>query len=162
MHTRIFECNEELNKRISDLKKSGKKIVFTNGVFDLIHRGHIEYLTQAKNFGDILIVGMNSDSSVRKIKGDKRPVIKQTDRAIVLSNLKPVDYVVIFDEETPLELIKKVVPDILIKGADWNEDEIVGADFIKQNGGSVHRIKYVENCSSTNIIDTVIKKFCND
>lgn len=145
---------------INELKASGKKIVFTNGVFDIIHRGHVEYLAEAKSLGDVLVVGLNSDSSVKMIKGDKRPIVSQQNRAFVLSNLKPVDYVLLFNEDNPHNLIKTVVPDILVKGADWDEDKIIGADIVKSNGGEVKRIKFVENNSSTNIIDTIVKLYC--
>ncbi len=154
----IFKANDDLSF-INELKAQNKKIVFTNGVFDIIHRGHVEYLSEAKSLGDILIVGMNSDSSVKMIKGDKRPIVSEAERAYVLSNLKPVDYVIIFDEDNPYELIKTIIPDILVKGADWSEDKIIGADIVKQNGGEVKRIKFVENNSSTNIIDRIIQLY---
>lgn len=154
----IFKSSDNLDF-INELKASGKKIVFTNGVFDIIHRGHVEYLSEAKSLGDILVVGMNSDSSVKKIKGDKRPIVNADNRAFVLGNLKPVDYVIIFDEDNPLNLISKVIPGILVKGADWSEDKIIGSDIIKQNGGEVKRIKFVENNSSTNIIDKIIQLY---
>ncbi len=154
----IYSVSDELNF-VNELKAQNKKIVFTNGVFDIIHRGHIEYLTQAKSLGDILIVGLNSDSSVKMIKGDKRPIVSEDNRAYVLANLKPVDYVVIFKEDTPYYTIKKILPDILVKGADWAEDKIVGSDIVKQNGGEIKRIKFVENNSSTNIIDKVIQLY---
>jgi rfaE bifunctional protein nucleotidyltransferase chain/domain len=144
---------------VNELKAQGKKIVFTNGVFDIIHRGHVEYLTEAKSLGDILIVGLNSDSSVKMIKGDKRPVVTEENRAYVLANLKPVDYVIIFSEDTPYNTIKKVMPDILVKGADWSEDKIIGSDIVKQSGGEIKRIKFVENNSSTNIIERIIQLY---
>ena len=155
----IFNAADELGF-IKELKSRNKKIVFTNGVFDIIHRGHIEYLTEAKKCGDILIVGLNSDSSVKKIKGDKRPIVQQDNRAVVLANLKPVDYVIIFDEETPYELIKKIIPDYLVKGADWAEDKIVGSDIVKGSGGEIKRIRFVENNSSTNIIEKITELYC--
>jgi len=158
MVNRIF--NSDNLSFINELKAQGRKIVFTNGVFDIIHRGHVEYLAEAKSLGDVLIVGLNSDSSVKQIKGDKRPVVGQENRAFVLMNLKPVDYVVIFNEDNPLNLIKAIVPDILVKGADWNEDKIIGADVVKANGGEVKRIKFVENSSSTDIIDRIIELYC--
>jgi rfaE bifunctional protein nucleotidyltransferase chain/domain len=128
-------------------------------VFDIIHRGHVEYLTEAKSLGDVLIVGVNSDSSVKMIKGDKRPVVSEENRAYVLANLKPVDYVIIFNEDTPYELIKTIVPDILVKGADWSEDKIIGSDIVKQKGGEVKQIKFVENNSYTNIIEKIIQLY---
>src|SRR5512139_1885498 len=123
------------------LKASNKKVVFTNGVFDLIHAGHVDYLSKAKALGDILVVGLNSDDSVKRIKGDKRPILKQDERAFVLSNLKPVDYVIFFDEDTPEKLISEIIPDILVKGADWSVDKIVGKDLVEKNGGKVMNIE---------------------
>src|SRR4030095_1175149 len=111
----IFYDYNEIGKIVKELKSKWKKVVFTNGVFDIIHRGHVEYLTESKSLGDILIVGLNSDSSVKMIKGDNRPIVSQENRAYVLANLKPVDFVVIFNEDNPLNLIKKVLPDILVK-----------------------------------------------
>lgn len=157
---RVFTSGEDLSVLIKDLKDKGKKIVFTNGVFDIIHRGHIEYLLSAKDLGDVLVVGLNSDKSVKIIKGEKRPVVQQDNRAFVLSNLQPVDYVVIFDEDTPYNLIKKIKPDVLVKGADWQEDKIVGADIVKSNGGDVKTIDFVENNSSTGIIERIIQLYC--
>jgi len=157
---RVFTSGEDHSVLIKDLKDKGKKIVFTNGVFDIIHRGHIEYLLSAKDLGDVLVVGLNSDKSVKIIKGEKRPVVQQDNRAFVLSNLQPVDYVVIFDEDTPYNLIKKIKPDVLVKGADWQEDKIVGADIVKSNGGDVKTIDFVENSSSTGIIERIIQLYC--
>lgn len=154
----IFKAGDNLDF-VNELKAQGKRIVFTNGVFDIIHRGHVEYLIEAKNLGDILIVGLNSDSSVKMIKGDKRPIVAEENRAFVLANLKPVDYVVIFSEDTPYNTIKRIVPDILVKGADWDEDKIVGSDIVKQSGGVIKRITFVENNSSTNIIEKIIQLY---
>ncbi|MDF1610728.1 MAG: D-glycero-beta-D-manno-heptose 1-phosphate adenylyltransferase [Stygiobacter sp.] len=149
----------ELIKVRNELKKQNKKVVFTNGVFDILHAGHVDYLIKAKKLGDVLIVAVNSDSSVKKIKGDLRPVVPQNERAFIISQLKPVDYVTIFDEETPYEVIKKLIPDVLVKGADWSKDKIVGADIVESNGGKVETIKFVNNTSTTNIIKTVLEKF---
>lgn len=154
----IFRSTDDLSF-IDKLKAISNKIVFTNGVFDIIHRGHAEYLSEAKLLGDILIVGLNSDSSVRNIKGDKRPIVDEKSRAYVLSKLKPVDYVIIFDENTPYNLINIIKPDILVKGADWSEDKIIGADIVKENGGEIKLIKFVENNSSTNIINRIIQLY---
>jgi rfaE bifunctional protein nucleotidyltransferase chain/domain len=142
-------------------KKENKKVVFTNGVFDIIHSGHVDYLIKAKTLGDVLIVGLNSDDSVRRVKGEKRPLISQTDRAFILSNLKPVDYVVIFEEDTPLEIIKAIVPDILVKGADWSPDKIVGSDIVLNNGGEVKNISFVNEQSTSRIIDTILTRYTN-
>jgi rfaE bifunctional protein nucleotidyltransferase chain/domain len=142
-------------------KEEKKKVVFTNGVFDVIHSGHIDYLIKAKKLGDILIVGLNSDSSVKKIKGEKRPIINQAERAFVLSNLKPVDYVVLFEEETPLNLIKAIVPDVLVKGSDWSLDKIVGSDVVLNNGGEVKNISFVNDQSTSRIIDLILSRYSN-
>lgn len=146
---------------IEKFKEEKKKVVFTNGVFDIIHSGHIDYLIKAKELGDILIVGLNSDSSVKRIKGEKRPIINQTDRAFVLSNLKPVDYVVIFEEDTPLEIIKAIVPDVLVKGADWSLDKIVGSDIVLSNGGEVKNISFVNDQSTSRIVDLILSRYSN-
>ena len=143
------------------LKDENKKVVFTNGVFDIIHSGHIDYLIKAKALGDVLIVGLNSDSSVKRIKGEKRPLINQTERAYVLSNLKPVDYVVLFEEDTPLELIKALVPDVLVKGADWSLDKIVGSNVVLSNGGEVKNIAFVNDQSTSGIVDLILSRYSN-
>jgi rfaE bifunctional protein nucleotidyltransferase chain/domain len=135
-----------------NLRRKKKKIVFTNGVFDILHFGHIDYLTKAKIFGDILIIGLNTDLSVKKFKGKDRPIQNQKDRARILDALKPVDYVVLFSEETPDRLIKLVRPDVLVKGADYKTAEIVGAEFVKSHGGAVRRIKLAKGRSTTNLI----------
>jgi rfaE bifunctional protein nucleotidyltransferase chain/domain len=146
---------------IEKFKEEKKKVVFTNGVFDIIHSGHIDYLIKAKELGDILIVGLNSDTSVKRIKGEKRPIINQTDRAFVLSNLKPVDYVVLFEEDTPLEVIKAIVPDVLVKGADWSLDKIVGSDVVLNNGGEVKNISFVNDQSTSRIVDLILSRYSN-
>jgi rfaE bifunctional protein nucleotidyltransferase chain/domain len=140
-------------------KKEDKKVVFTNGCFDLLHRGHIEYLKKAKRLGDILIVGLNSDSSVRKIKGQGRPIQKQADRAAILASLYFVNYVCIFSELTPLKLISALIPDILVKGGDWKVKDIVGKEIVESHGGKVLSIKMVKGKSTRNIIQTILKRF---
>lgn len=144
-------------KEYLSIRNSIKDLVFTNGCFDIIHRGHIEYLNQAKAIGKSLLIGLNSDASVRKLKGVGRPINKESDRAYVLSNLKCVDAVVIFDEDTPYNLIKAVKPDFLVKGGDWKEDQIVGSDVVKSYGGKVFSLKYVDSYSTTNIIEKIKK-----
>ncbi|MBI3755413.1 MAG: D-glycero-beta-D-manno-heptose 1-phosphate adenylyltransferase [Deltaproteobacteria bacterium] len=148
---------QKLKKYIGIVRKRGKTIVFTNGCFDIIHAGHVRYLNKAKSLGDILVIGLNSDSSVRKIKGEKRPIVPQRERAEVLSGLEAVDYVVLFNEPTPIKLIKTVLPDILVKGADWASHEIVGADIVKAAGGKIKRVKLVEGRSTTNIIKKILE-----
>jgi len=143
-------------------KKEKKRIVFTNGCFDILHRGHITYLEKAKKLGDILIVGLNSDRSVKMIKGANRPLVPEDDRAFVLSALACVDYVYIFDQKTPAELIKKIIPDVLVKGGDWAKENIVGKDIVEQSGGKVYTIPEVEGKSTRNIIQTIIQKYCKE
>jgi rfaE bifunctional protein nucleotidyltransferase chain/domain len=138
-------------------RAAGKRIVFTNGCFDIIHPGHIYLLKKAKSFGDVLVVGLNSDSSVKSIKKG-RPINSYRFRAEVLDSLKFVDFVCGFSERTPLALIKKVKPDVLVKGGDWKESEVVGADFVKSRGGSVRIITYKKGYSTTGIIKKIIKK----
>lgn len=140
---------------IEEKRKEGKKIVFTNGCFDIIHAGHVDYLEKAKSLGDFLVVGLNSDESVRKLKGEGRPVNPQEERKKVLSALKPVDLVIIFDEDTPERLIKEIKPDVLVKGGDWKIENIVGADFVRSYGGEVYTIDFVYNTSTTKIINKV-------
>lgn len=139
------------------LKQTGKKVVFTNGCFDILHRGHVEYLTRAKALGDVLVVGVNKDESVRRLKGPTRPVVDQDDRAAVLAALAAVDYVSLFEEDTPLELIRAVIPDVLVKGADWPKDAIVGSDVVEAAGGTVQTIEFLPNRSTSSIIDRIIR-----
>ena len=150
---------KELKAIRQKLKAGNKKVVFTNGVFDIIHSGHIDYLVKAKALGDVLIVGLNTDKSVKKIKGDKRPILKQDERSFILANLKPVDYVILFDEDTPANLIKELVPDILVKGGDWTVDKIVGNDIVIKNGGEVKSIEFVNPQSTSKIIDIILKRY---
>jgi len=150
---------EELLSIRKQLKEKNKKVVFTNGCFDIIHAGHVDYLSKAKTLGDVLIIGMNSDSSMKRIKGDKRPIVPQEERAFILANFKAVDYVTIFEEDTPYEILKKLVPDILVKGADWSKEDIVGKDIVEAAGGKVETIEFVNFQSTTNIIKTIIERF---
>ena len=130
-----------------------QKIVFTNGCFDVLHFGHVYYLQQARQLGDLLVVGLNSDASVKRLKGDSRPINGEKERAFVLAALSFVDYVVLFEEDTPGNLIKAVRPDVLVKGGDYALDQIVGADFVRENGGTVTTIPFVEGFSSSQIIE---------
>ncbi|MCH7963450.1 MAG: D-glycero-beta-D-manno-heptose 1-phosphate adenylyltransferase [Bacteroidetes bacterium] len=141
------------------LKDKNKKVVFTNGCFDLIHAGHIDYLSKAKAFGDVLIIGLNSDASVKRIKGSERPILKETERGFIISNLKPVDYVVLFDEDTPKLLIEELLPDILVKGADWEIENIVGKDVVLAKGGEVKTIEFVNDQSTSKIIKIIVDRF---
>ena len=144
--------SEELKRHVAIWRFLNQTTVFTNGVFDLVHRGHVEYLAQAKDLGNILILGLNTDNSVRRIKGNGRPVMDEQSRALVLASLHFVDAVTLFDEDTPYELIRLVQPDVLVKGGDYTEDTIVGADIVKARGGKVVTIDLVPGFSTTGII----------
>ena len=150
---------KELVKIISGLKAKGKKIVFTNGCFDLLHYGHVKYLEDAKKKGDVLVVGINSDASVKRIKGNKRPIVGEKDRQRTIAGLESVDYVLCFKQDTPLEMIKLLKPDILVKGADWKKERITGADYILRYGGRVSSVKLVKNRSTTNLIKKIASTF---
>jgi rfaE bifunctional protein nucleotidyltransferase chain/domain len=151
----IVVSRAELTQIREKLKREGKKVVFTNGCFDIVHRGHVDYLTKAKALGDVLLVGMNTDASVKRLKGPTRPVVCQDDRAFVLSAFRAVDYVCLFEEDTPQELIRAVVPDVLVKGSDWAVDSIVGKDIVEAAGGTVQTIEFVPNRSTTDIIKKI-------
>ena len=145
-----------LIQKISDAQAKGKKIVFTNGCFDVLHKGHAHLLRQAETFGDVLVVALNSDDSVRRLKGKDRPINNLQDRAEMLSHLSPVDWVVEFEQDTPLELIKKIKPDVIVKGGDYAVDEIVGAEFVTRRGGEVKVVPFVEGYSTSNIISSIV------
>lgn len=148
-----------LQKIIPRLKAQGKKIVFTNGCFDILHYGHVQYLEKAKRKGDILIAALNSDRSVKRIKGNSRPIVAEYDRLRVLSALGSVDYAILFKETTPLKTIEAIKPDILIKGGDWQKNKIVGADFVTSYGGKIIAIKLAKGRSTTNLIKKIVEKF---
>jgi len=150
----------EMREERAKLRRNGRRLVFTNGVFDIIHRGHCEYLRDARNHGDALVVGLNSDTSVRRLKGEKKPIVPEEDRAAVLCALQAVDYVVIFGEDTPAALISELLPDVLIKGGDYALDDIVGRADVEAAGGTVLTIPLTEGRSSTNIISTIIERYC--
>ena len=149
----------ELQKIRTSLRQQNKKVVFTNGCFDLIHRGHVEYLSKAKSLGDVLFVGLNSDDSVHRMKGNNRPIIPLEDRAVVVAHLSPVDYVCVFDDDTPLELISALIPDVLVKGADWEINHIVGRDIVEKAGGRVVTIEFLPNRSTSGIIKQILERF---
>lgn len=136
-------------------KNKGKKIVFTNGCFDILHRGHVTYLNQAKSLGDLLVMGVNSDASVKRLKGPERPINQEQDRKFVLENLKAVDFVEIFTDDTPLELIKTIRPSVLVKGGDWTIDKIVGGKEVISWGGEVFSLSFVDGYSTTGIIQKI-------
>jgi len=151
--------HEEIAREAGRLKKAGKRIDFTNGCFDILHAGHVRYLAAARAEGDILVVGLNSDKSVKLIKDGKRPIVTQTQRAEVISALSSVDFVILFDEPDPLKLIQDVRPDVLVKGGDWAEKDIIGADFVKANGGKVVRVSVVPDMSTSLIIKRIVELY---
>jgi len=150
---------EDLRRIIEDLKAKGKRIVFTNGCFDLLHLGHIRYLEKAKSLGDILVVGVNSDRSVQSLKGPERPILPEEERAEILSGLECVDYITLFDELTPLELISSLEPHILVKGGDWAKETTVGREVVERSGGEVVILPFLEGSSTSNLIETILKHY---
>jgi D-beta-D-heptose 7-phosphate kinase/D-beta-D-heptose 1-phosphate adenosyltransferase len=149
---------KKLRGIVEDLKAKGKRVVFTNGCFDLLHVGHVRYLEQAKALGDILIVGINGDHSVRGLKGPLRPILPVEDRAEILSGLGCIDYITVFDEPTPLELITLLKPHVLVKGGDWTKDEVVGREVVESLGGKMVLFPFVEGSSTSNLIEAILKR----
>jgi rfaE bifunctional protein nucleotidyltransferase chain/domain len=158
MQTKV-KTVEELRPLLAILRATGKKIVFTNGCFDLIHTGHTRYLAIARSFGDILVVAVNSDASVCTIKGEKRPINSQQERAEALAALESVDFVTIFSEPDPYKVISALQPDVLVKGGDWPVEKIIGRDVVEARGGKVVNVPFVEGQSTTGIIDRILKKY---
>ena len=157
---KIISNIRRLKSLLNKLKNENKKIVFTNGCFDIIHSGHIYYLKEAKTFGDILVVALNSDNSIKRIKGKNRPIISEKNRLIIMESLYFVDYVTIFNEDTPYNLIKEITPNILVKGGDWEINKIVGKDIVEKNGGKVINIPYQKGISTTEIINRIKSIYC--
>jgi rfaE bifunctional protein nucleotidyltransferase chain/domain len=153
--TKLFPA-AVLAECLASFRSEGKRIVFTNGCFDLLHPGHIYILTQAKALGDVLVVAINSDASVKRLKGERRPILSQEERAVMLSALAMVDYVTIFAEDTPLEVIRLLLPDVLVKGGDWGADAVVGREVVEANGGEVVLIPYQAGFSTTDIIERIV------
>ena len=145
--------SKNLSAAIKFYKSKNLKIVFTNGCFDLLHIGHVRYLSEASSHGQILIVGINTDSSVQRLKGPTRPIQNENDRSEILASLKSVSHTILFNEETPLDLIQNIKPDVLVKGGDWKISEIVGSDFVLKNGGKVLTLQFVTGKSTTKIIE---------
>ncbi len=143
--------------KLREFKKNhpDKKVVFTNGCFDILHRGHVAYLNEAKSQGDFLILGLNSDASVKRLKGSERPINSEADRKFVIENLKAIDLVVIFEEDTPYNLIKEAMPDMLVKGGDWSVDQIVGSDIVLAAGGEVKSLNFIDGFSTTGTISKI-------
>jgi rfaE bifunctional protein nucleotidyltransferase chain/domain len=152
-----YKSVDELSAMSAQARKAGRVVVFTNGCFDLVHRGHIHLLRQAKALGDILIVGLNSDVSVKTIKGPDRPIMPEADRIELIAALEMVDYVVVYSEPDPYHIIAAIKPNVLVKGGDWSADEIVGADVVEQNGGRVAVVPYLPEFSTTQIIERIRK-----
>lgn len=145
--------NKSLDEKLSHWRVEGKTIVFSNGCFDILHRGHVEYLSKAADLGDILIIGLNTDASVRRLKGPSRPVNDEKARAVVLAALEFVDAIMLFEEDTPYDLIKRIQPDVLVKGKDYKAEDIVGYDIVINKGGKVETIELVEGFSTTKILN---------
>jgi rfaE bifunctional protein nucleotidyltransferase chain/domain len=158
MHNKI-KTVQELRPLLDILRAAGREIVFTNGCFDLIHTGHTRYLANAKSFGDLLIVAVNSDASVRGIKGEKRPINTGADRMETLAALEAVDYVVLFNEPDPRRTIEELQPDVLVKGGDWPIEKIIGRDIVEAGGGKVISVGYIEGASTTGIIEKILKMY---
>jgi rfaE bifunctional protein nucleotidyltransferase chain/domain len=154
INSKIFSF-DDLKNQVNAWKQAGEEVVFTNGCFDIIHRGHIEVLAQTADLGDRLIIGLNSDTSIQKLKGKNRPIIEEQSRAILLASLEFVDAVVIFSEDTPLKLISALLPDVLAKGGDYEIETIVGHEIVQQNGGKVKLVPFVDGFSSTTIIEKI-------
>jgi D-beta-D-heptose 7-phosphate kinase/D-beta-D-heptose 1-phosphate adenosyltransferase len=148
----------ELKRRIKRARGSGKRVVFTNGCFDLIHPGHVRYLRAAKRLGDVLVVALNSDDSIRRLKGRGRPLVPARDRCEVVAALEMVDYVTVFSDDTPYQLINALQPDILVKGGDWPPDQIVGADLVRARGGTVRSLPFARGYSTTTLVKKVQRR----
>lgn len=153
--SKIFTAKEDLRYQLAYWRFRSEKVVFTNGCFDILHRGHIDYLSKAADEGNVLIIGLNTDNSVRRIKGDSRPIQDETSRAMILAALSFVNAIVLFDEETPYELIKFVQPDVLVKGSDYNIEDIVGYDVVNAKGGFVKTIEFLDGFSTSSIIEKI-------
>ena len=148
-----------LKKIIPSLKKRKKKVVFTNGCFDILHKGHIKLLKKSKSLGDVLVVAVNSDSSIKKIKGPKRPINPLRDRILILSAIDSVDFITVFNESTPAKVIREISPDVLVKGGDWKRAEIVGSNFIEAKGGRVYSVPLERGYSTSNLIKKIARRF---
>lgn len=151
---------DALARKVEAHRRRGRRIVFTNGCFDLLHVGHVRYLRQAKALGDVLIVAVNSDRSVRRLKGQDRPIQNEQDRLEILASLESVDYITLFDEDTPLAVIERLQPDVLVKGGDWPPDRIVGRQVVEKRGGKVVTIPYVAGASTTDLVRKIRRGTC--
>ena len=160
MNNKVLDLPRAL-EQVRNWQAEGKKVVFTNGCFDILHAGHVRYLDAARGLGDVLVIGLNSDASVRRLKGPNRPVSGEEDRAEVLSALGVVDALTMFDDDTPEQLIGMLLPDVLVKGADWPVEQIAGASAVLQNGGTVQTVPLLEGRSTTGIIESIVHLYCN-
>lgn len=145
-----------------ECNKTNRTIVFTNGCFDILHAGHVSYLEQARSLGDLLVLGLNSDESIKQLKGKNRPIVPEVERAKVLAGLESISYICIFEEDTPIELIKALKPDILVKGGDWKAEDIVGSDIVLKKGGEVKSLSFIQGASTTNIIGKIVSIYCEN
>jgi D-beta-D-heptose 7-phosphate kinase/D-beta-D-heptose 1-phosphate adenosyltransferase len=155
IESKIIRSDEQLNEILQCISKENGKIVFSNGCFDIIHYGHVQYLAKARTFGDIMIVGINTDASIKRIKGEKRPVITENERLYMLASLECIDYVILFDEDTPVNLIQKIQPDIMVKGSDWKIEQLPGREIVEAKGGQVILVDLVAGLSTTGIIQKI-------
>jgi rfaE bifunctional protein nucleotidyltransferase chain/domain len=162
MSSNKIKGREEMAQLSRDARERGIKTVFTNGCFDILHAGHVQYLEEAKNLGDVLVVGVNSNASVRRLKGELRPIMPLSERQIVLAALECVDWVVSFDEDTPHALIEAILPDILVKGGDWKEKDIVGSDVVLAAGGKVISLPFRRGLSTSSVIDRILRTYSNN
>ncbi len=154
----LADDTSALNAALESFRREGARLVFTNGCFDILHAGHVRYLGQSRQFGDALVVGLNADASVRRLKGTSRPIHSEEDRAEILAGLECVDLVVLFEEDTPKKLIERVCPDVLVKGADWKDKGVVGADFVEAQGGEVRLVDILPGRSTTSVVDQMQKE----
>jgi D-beta-D-heptose 7-phosphate kinase/D-beta-D-heptose 1-phosphate adenosyltransferase len=150
---------DQLRRERERLRRAGNRVVFTNGCFDLLHPGHVSYLQEARRLGDALIVALNSDRSVRELKGENRPILDQNERSVVMAALACVDYVTIFDDPTPREVVAALLPDVLVKGGDWGVDRIVGREEVEAAGGKVLSLPFVEGCSTSDVIERIVRRY---
>ncbi len=162
MQSQLIRCRSKIVSQLPDAKRmvdawqgAGLEVVFTNGCFDLVHDGHLHYLAQARDLGDRLVIGLNSDASVKRLKGSSRPIVPERSRALLLASLQFVDLVVFFDEDTPLKLIETLNPDVLVKGGDYTRDTVVGADWVEAHGGKVLTLPYIDGLSTTSLINKI-------
>lgn len=155
----VFEDRGQLGDKWREIRAGRQSVVFTNGCFDILHAGHVSYLEEARRLGDFLVLGLNSDDSIKRLKGPKRPIVPFADRAAVLAGLRSVDMVIGFNEDTPYQLIQQIQPNILVKGGDWKPEQIVGSDIVQKAGGTVRSLSFKPGSSTTDIISVVLERY---